>query len=60
MEDQAVPATEAQFIAGKAILHATISIKRAATGLTETYQITGTPTKDEACQQPTPQPSETQ
>lgn len=40
-------ADEAAFIAGKAVMHATIQITRAATGKVEEYQIVGTPMKDE-------------
>lgn len=36
----------AAFIAGNAILHASIQIIRAGTGKVENYQITGTPEKE--------------
>ena len=45
------PLDHNDLIAGKAILHATVTITRAATGKQETYEITGTPVKeDEPCQ----------
>ena len=39
--------THADFAAGNAILHATVQIIRANTGKVETYQITGTPLKEQ-------------
>jgi transcription elongation GreA/GreB family factor len=45
--DKDAALTHADFIAGKAVLNATIQITRAATGKVEEYQIVGTPMKEE-------------
>lgn len=46
-QEQPKPLDHNDFAAGEAILHATIQITRAATGKVETYEITGTPVKEQ-------------